>query len=401
MCHNGEAKMENEKTQVSCPKCGKENRDDAQSCSSCGCSLMQAAVTGDGPDVKISTFGVASCVLGILSIILLLVTLLLNWNVLAIGHLVMAISAVLFGIVGLVCIGQSRGRQAGRGFAVTGIAIPVVVFALTVMIVSVRRPRSTGFRMVCGTNLAGIGKAMLIYSHDYDNELPRSGGRNANWAQRIPNWMGVSRIQAYGVSSSGQGGVGTISSCFYLLVKYAEVKPKSFLCAKSEPKAKPFVPSKHGARGRDLIDLWDFGLEPWKHCSYSYHMPFGQHTLTTSSDPGMAVAGDRNPWIDSPFVKYRKDFSKFDPDGDREAVKAGNTIGAHGYGHHADGQNVLFLDSHVAFEKTSSCGVNDDNIYTCWDGQDIRRGATPVLGSESRDGLDSLLVHDPPPTNVK
>ena len=89
-------------------------------------------------------------------------------------------------------------------------------------------------------------------------------------------------------------------------------------------------------------------------------------------------------------MKAPKDFRKFNPDGDREAIKAGNAVA-----HNEDGQNVLFLDSHTSFEKRSFCGVNDDNIYTYWDGEDIRRGKTPQLGSQPADRLDSLLVNDP------
>jgi hypothetical protein len=61
----------------------------------------------------------------------------------------------------------------------------------------------------------------------------------------------------------------------------------------------------------------------------------------------------------------------------------------------------LFLDIHVGQEKQSYCGINDDNIYTFWDGGDIRLGSPPVIGSEPAERLDSLLVHDgagsPPP----
>ncbi|MHC4748532.1 MAG: Hint domain-containing protein, partial [Planctomycetota bacterium] len=49
------------------------------------------------------------------------------------------------------------------------------------------------------------------------------------------------------------------------------------------------------------------------------------------------------------------------------------------------------------FEKRSFCGINDDNIYTFWDGGDPRDGTTngrPILGSEPQGRLDSLLVHD-------
>jgi hypothetical protein len=241
--------------------------------------------------------------------------------------------------------------------------------------------------MICGTNLSGLGKAMLIYSNDYDDELPRSGGRNSSWGPKIPNWMASNRFAAYGISPNGDGGVGTISSCFYLLVKYAEVTPRSFLC-EGDIGTSQFKPSDYGAGNLDLIDLWDFGPNPPKHCSYSYHMPFGLYALTTSSEPGMAVAADRNPYITSPMAGP-KNPSLFVPEGGREAVKAGNA-----HQHDYEGQNVLFLDSHVAFEKTPYCGINDDNIYTFWSGVDIRRGSPPLGGSTPQDRTDSLLVHD-------
>jgi hypothetical protein len=247
--------------------------------------------------------------------------------------------------------------------------------------------------MVCGTNLSGIGKAMLIYANDYEDELPRSGGRNSVWAASIPDWQALNRFGAYNVSPDGSGGTANISSCFYLLVKYAEVTPKSFIC-KGDSGATEFKPADYGAGNRDLIELWDFGPynsetdNPSAHCSYSYHAPFGLYALTTSSEPGLAVAADRNPWMDSPSGEGG-DISLYNPDGGKEAVKEGNAVA-----HQQDAQNVLFLDIHVGQEKRPFCGVNDDNIYTYWDGGDIRLGAMPTIGSEPQNRLDSLLVHD-------
>jgi hypothetical protein len=243
--------------------------------------------------------------------------------------------------------------------------------------------------MVCGTNLSGIGKAMLIYANDYDDELPRAGGRNSTWGRTV-NWQAVDRYGAYGLSADGSGGQANISSSFYLLVKYAEVTPKSFVC-KSDSGTTEFKPSNYGAGGRELIDLWDFGPEPEGYCSYSYHMPYGLYALTTSSEPGVAIAADRNPWLKSPAAEGKDAglLSSYNPTGGREAINVGNAIA-----HQEDGQNVLFMDSHVSFEKKPFCGVNDDNIYTWWDGGDIRRGGYPVIGvSEPADRLDSLLVH--------
>jgi len=276
-----------------------------------------------------------------------------------------------------------------KGFTLVELLVVIAIIALLmgILMPALARVRQIAFRMVCGTNLSGIGKAMLIYANDYEDELPRSGGRNSEWAETIPDWLALNRFGAYNVLADGSGGTANISSCFYLLVKYVEVTPKSFLC-KGDSGVSEFKPADNGAGNRDLIDLWDFGIEPATHCSYSYHMPFGLYALTTSSEPGMAVAADRNPWMDSPGAT-RKDISLFNPDGGKEAVKVGNAIA-----HQEDAQNVLFMDIHVGQEKNPFCGINDDNIYTFWDGGDIRVGGVPGIGSEPQNRLDSLLVHD-------
>ena len=277
-----------------------------------------------------------------------------------------------------------------KGFTLVELLVVIAIIALLmgILMPALARVRQIAFRMVCGTNLSSIGKAMLIYANDYEDELPRSGGRNSTWAARIPQWDALNRFQAYNVGQDGSGGTANISSCFYLLVKYAEVTPKSFIC-KGDSGTTEFKPADDGAGSRDLIELWDFGLEPETHCSYSYHMPFGLYALTTSSEPGMAVAADRNPLQGSPAASAKDWPGIFAPDGGKEAVKYGNAIA-----HQEDCQNVLFLDVHVGQEKRPFCGINDDNIYTYWDGGDIRIGAAPTIGSAPQDRLDSLLVTD-------
>jgi hypothetical protein len=264
--------------------------------------------------------------------------------------------------------------------------------------------RSKSIRFKCGKNLNDIGKAMLVYANDYDGEFPRAGGRSSVWSTQIPAWMAKNRFVAYGLPADGSQGMATITSCFYLLVKYAGLTPKTFLCP-GDKGTTEFKPADDGAGDRELTDLWDFGLEPREHCSYSYHMPYGlyhhgpnlhgyygQFPLTTSSESGMAIAADPNPWINSPTCKGKDPFlmAGFNPYGDRRETNIGNAIA-----HQGDGQNVLFMDTHVGFEKRAFCGIDDDNIYTYWDGGDIRRGGLPIPGiSVPMDRLDSFLVND-------
>jgi len=372
-----------------CPKCGRENPDDARMCSACNCELPAVSTEGEKVSVRISAFAVASFALVILTPVAFPMAIAMRAQIIAYAGFILATLALVLGIVGLIQIERSAGRLAGRGFAVIGITIPAVFFCLIFLPRIFLRPRSVAYRMVCGSNLAGIGKAMLIYANDYDDKLPRAGGPGTIWQPEINNWQAGDRFAAYDLHADGTGGAASISASFYLMVKYGELKPEQLVCNKDRG-TKEFKPADYGVRDKELIDFWDFGPEPWKHCSYAYHMPYGPYALTTAGEAGLAVAADRSPWIRTHRLKAR-DFSVFKPDGELKEQKTGNSPV-----HKGDGQNVLFLDSHVYFEKRAYCAIDDDNIYTFWDGGDIRRGHPPVVGSQPQDRLDSLLVHDPP-----
>ncbi len=47
------------------------------------------------------------------------------------------------------------------------------------------------------------------------------------------------------------------------------------------------------------------------------------------------------------------------------------------------------------FERRATCGLENDNIYTFWDGADKVRGQPPKLGSQPAGQKDSLVVNDP------
>lgn len=388
--------MENENNQKRCPKCAKENPDGARFCNACGCELSYIRI-----DVKVSKSAIGSFVCAFIALgcfvpglVAAIDPQVLNpesdmvQNIACVSILAGAI-AVLLGIIALALIGSSGGRSTGYGFAAIGAAIPPILIGVLFLHNIGRWGPTISKGMVCGTNLSRLGKAMLIYANDYDDVLPSAGGPNGRWVARLPWWAADNSKDAYGLSDhKANQGRASISASLYLLVKYAEANPKSFIC-KEDYGTTEFKPVDYGIDDKKPIELWDFGPIPPKHCSYSYHVPYGGYPLTTSCDPGLAVAADRNPWMDSPFQQAR-DFQAFDPDGGKEAIKAGNAIT-----HKADAQNVLFLDAHVGQEKRSFCGLNDDNIYTYWNGEDKRRGTPPKLGSKPADRTDSLLVNDP------
>src|SRR5512136_511864 len=98
-----------------------------------------------------------------------------------------------------------------KGFTLVELLVVIAIIALLmgILMPALARVRQLAFRMTCGTNLSGIGKAMLIYANDYQDELPRSGGRNSTWGN-VANWMAANRTAAFGLAADGSGGKANI-----------------------------------------------------------------------------------------------------------------------------------------------------------------------------------------------
>jgi len=259
----------------------------------------------------------------------------------------------------------------------------------------------------CRSNLAAIGKALSTYANDYDRMPPIAGGPGTRWGPGLANWAAEKRTDAFALDPNGTGGQATVSSSLYLLVRYTELAPEFFVCP-MEKQTEVFDPRRYGMGDKPLADLWDFGPEPARHCSYAYQMVYAPFRPQSPKSLSMVVAADRNPWIDSPWSKAA-DFSRFRPKHGLFNRNLGNSRA-----HRGDGQNRLFLAGHVFGSHCSYATINgyhmrswdekheleiveDDNIYTSWDGQDRQRGIAPKpYVSKPAHEFDSLVVNDPP-----
>ena len=144
--------------------------------------------------------------------------------------------------------------------------------------------------------------------------LPRAGGRTSPWGP-LPTggWKAAHRKAAFGLDASRPGGKATISSCFYLLVKYSEVTPKSFIC-KGDAGTTEFKLSEMTGltTNFELIDAWDFGPseESFKHCSYAYHVPFGTVCADDLRRAGLGRGGGPQPVDQEPGGRSAQAWSK-------------------------------------------------------------------------------------------
>jgi len=295
-----------------------------------------------------------------------------------------------------------------KGFTLVELLVVIAIIALLmgILMPALARVRQIAYRMVCGTNLSGIGKAILLYAGDNKEEFPVAGPRGSLWAPKgaITDWTGgLNNTQ----DDAFRGNLATIGSSFYLLIKYADVTVKQYVC-KGDVGTKPFkltdYVSPTGAAIEDFTKGWDFGRKPGIYSSYSYHMPYCRGSadaqglpISTNSDPASPVGADRNPYLDinadwinqtgattEPGAKtpctYWTTYSEYrDPD------KVNNSAA-----HQRDGQNVLYADASVRFEKFANAGIDKDNIWQYWPAS----GATTKPEKRIREACGNGIQHD-------
>ena len=278
-----------------------------------------------------------------------------------------------------------------KGFTLIELLVVIAIIALlmSILVPALARARQLAYRLLCQTNLAGIGKVMALYAYDSEEEYPRAGGPGILWGAtgKISQWWGPGPGP---LESAGfMDGTATITSCFFLLVKYDYTTPKQFYC-KGDEGARIFK-AREAELWAPLSSAWDFGggertgkggelrgVWPGACVSYSYHMPFNIEVgwpgfpISEASREDSPLCADRNPHLDS----YAQD-----PD------LTANTLA-----HQGDGQNVLYKDAHANFERDGSdrtgcqVGLNKDNIWTY--------GGDPDVGGGDSVGTPPLDVGD-------
>jgi prepilin-type N-terminal cleavage/methylation domain-containing protein len=280
-----------------------------------------------------------------------------------------------------------------KGFTLVELLVVIAIIALLmgILMPALARVRQIAYRLICGTNLSGLGKACLVYANDNMEEYPRAGGRDSTWSvQGSLVGFGFAADTEQEAFPTGQA---TIGSDWFLLIRYADVTPNQYVC-KGDVGCRPFKLSDWdtGSAGGPLQDItkaWDFGRKPSDYCTYAYHNP---HTavqnaqspnksqdfpLTPNLFPGTPIAADRNPYLDTNATHLEATTSlPTAVSGEKPACDEWVPGTGGGYKdedgtdnsmcHQRDGQNVLYNDGSVHFEKFPNVGENKDNIYQYW-----------------------------------
>ncbi len=237
-----------------------------------------------------------------------------------------------------------------KGFTLIELLVVIAIIALLISILlpSLSRARELSKRTVCAANLRGIGQAMYIYAQDDPQVFPAVAGEPTS-----PGQMELFNPQNRSMEPSTTG-IPSPTVDMWTVIRSNNSTPKQFNCPSTTDVPDP---------AQDTTVYYDF-LGPGN-LSYAYmyqHDP-NRQIIGPASEPTFPFMADSNPYIKGKITTPIQN--------DRLSAARGNSTNHT----NREGENVLYVDSHVLFEKGPDVGLSGktsipqvskgrDNIYT-------------------------------------
>jgi prepilin-type N-terminal cleavage/methylation domain-containing protein/prepilin-type processing-associated H-X9-DG protein len=230
--------------------------------------------------------------------------------------------------------------RAHRAFTLIEILVAIAIIAILIGILlpALEHVRHQGYIANCASNLRQIGVALSMYANENRGEYPRG--------PYVPG--------APIVAGTSAPAPNDVTAGVYLLLRTQKLPPAMVICPYND--VNEFQPDHS-----DPLSHWNF-QDYRKNLGYSFANPYPDsaaalkgYRLTNKLGAEFAIAADLNPGIRPP----RHDVTAPKPDSPWSIKKK-----ALSDNHEQDGQNVLYGDGHVAWQKTVFCGRSGDNIYT-------------------------------------
>jgi len=318
-------------------------------------------------------------------------------------------------------------RVRCRGFTITQllVVIGIIFLLIAFLLPTLMSARQHNRRVQCASNLKQIGLAMLMYSDAeknggypctyFDESDGGSGGLNLTDAGFVDR--GTTPVNSFSNTNTPSRAnlpANSIGGSFYLLLKTQDLTPAIFICPQSfgNPGFQTFpVQNSNNFGGWGPASATNAGGETIPDVTYSYCDPFPSQKqkelwraykwdVYPESTSEFALVADANPGVQtingvtgSPATVEPTDPQDAGPGGTGQAF--GNSIN-----HQNRGQNVLYGDGHVEFQRTCWCGSYRyrsldgswarDNIFT--NGTQETAGGSFGTTAVPQDLFDSVLL---------
>ncbi len=255
------------------------------------------------------------------------------------------------------------------------VVIAIIALLISILLPSLSRARELSKRLVCASNVKGIGTSGKIYANDnnerwmcpaFKRSLINNGGIKytpGGDTLSIPPAAGEVGFERHLESTSETAthpGAGSatvsVTRAFWMSVRSGDITVDQFIC-----------PSSGDTEDEtENLDLY-YDFTHYQNISYGYQVPFGPRDTQPREgmDNRQVLAADKGPFYTPSFtpnwgVGARGDVTL---DDSPKAWRAFNSPN-HGGSANGEGQNCLFADGHAQFARTPCVGIDNDNIYT-------------------------------------
>lgn len=259
------------------------------------------------------------------------------------------------------------------------VVIAIIALLISILLPSLSRARELSKRLVCASNIKGVGTSAKIYANDNNERwmippFSASAINDANidylkngptpievgetdpgaigWDRRFESTSETDRSQ-----DQGSTAVST-TRAFWLLVRSGDVTVQQFTCPSAGDR-----PDE-----TENLDLY-YDFTGYFNVSYGYQVPFGPRDTQPreGSDNRMILGADKGPFYtgtgsDCPTWEGGQSGQLRADDSPREWRPFNSSN--HGGQNNGEGQNCLYADGHASFQRTPAVGVDQDNIYT-------------------------------------
>ena len=269
-------------------------------------------------------------------------------------------------------------RRRLKGFTLIELLVVIAIIALLISILlpSLSRARELSKRLVCSSNLKGIGTSAKIYANDnnerwmippfkrgaIDNEGITYLNEGSTVSCPPENCGEVGYDRQYQSTSETGAFTGAGSTClsvtraWWMMVRSGDITVKQYVC-----------PSAGDDQDEtENLDLY-YDFECYGNISYGYQVPFGPRDTQPREgmDNRQIVAADKGPfYLGNVSPDWQVGIRGLIDSEDSPKTWRPFNSANHGGGGNGEGQNCLYADGHVSFQRSPAVGIDNDNIYT-------------------------------------
>ncbi|MBN2560813.1 MAG: type II secretion system protein [Phycisphaerae bacterium] len=221
------------------------------------------------------------------------------------------------------------------------VVVAIIAALMAILLPSLSASHERAKRTVCASNLHGIAHALYLYAEDAPNVFPAIAQTYDQTSSNVHLFFDQDRTTAPSTT-----GIPSPTVDLWTLLRRSYTVPKQFICPSTTDVEDP---------AQDTTAYYDFVMVATNfplrgiHLSYGYqyqHDP-NRAAIGITSEPTFPVMADANP-----YIKGGVDGMMFALD--RSSQYRGNSANHP----NREGQNVLFQDGHVLFERGPDVGLS-------------------------------------------